>query len=85
MPLEPQGLATAFETAMAKAWQELKNQPLPGDPNERKPLFLGIAAGLLTYLQQHQSDMLSQMDVSIEGATSVTETVSNLQLNITGI
>ena len=86
MSLEPDGLANAFESALPQAWLDVKHVPLPpGDPNDRKPLFLAIARGLLKYIHDHQLDTISKMDLSIGTTTPVTNSVSNLQLNITGI
>jgi len=86
MSLEPDGLANAFESALPQAWLDVKKAPLPpGDPNDRKPLFLAIARGLLKYIHDHQLDTISKMDLSIGTTTPVTNSVSNLQLNITGI
>jgi hypothetical protein len=86
MALEPDGLANAFEAALPQAWQDVKHEPLPaGDPNDRKPLFLAIARGLLKYLHDNQLDMVSTMDLSIAEITPVTNKVSNLQLNVTGV
>ncbi len=86
MALEPDGLAAAFETALPQAWQDVKQEPLPpGDPNDRKPLFLAVARGLLKYLQDHEADAITRMDLTIGGATPQTNNVSNLQLNISGV
>lgn len=86
MALEPDGLAAAFETALPQAWQDVKQVPLPaGDPNDRKPLFLAVARGLLKYLHDNQTGIISTVDLSIGGVTPVTNTASNLQLNITGV
>ncbi len=86
MALEPDGLAAAFEAALPQAWQDVKNAPLPpGDPNDRKPLFLAMARGLLKYMHDHQADAITAMDLSIGGTTPQTNSVSNLQTNITGV
>ena len=86
MALEPAGLADAFEAAMPQAWQDVKKSTLPAtDPNDRKPLFLAIARGLLKYLQDHQLDAITSVDLSIGGITPVTNQVSNTHLNVTGV
>ena len=85
-PLDPDSLAAAIEEAMPQAWQDVKKTPFPvGDPNDRKPLFLAISRALLKYLHDNQSGLINTMDLSVGGVTPVTNTVSNLTLNITGV
>ena len=84
--LDPNSLAAAIEAAMPQAWQDVKKTPFPvGDPNDRKPLFLAISRALLKYLHDNQSSLINTMDLSVGGVTPVTNTVSNLTLNITGV
>ena len=84
--LDPNSLADAIEAAMPQAWQDVKKVPFPGgDPNDRMPLFLAISRALLKYLHDNQSDLINTMDLSVGGATPVTNTVTNVTLNITGV
>ena len=53
--------------------------------NDRKPLFLAIARGLLKYLQDHQLDAITSVDLSVGGITPVTNQVSNTHLNVTAV
>jgi hypothetical protein len=85
--LDPTSIAQAFQAAMPTAWVAVKGGTFPGDPNEpnQKVLFLAIAQGLLTYLDQRQADVITSMDLTTAGLTPVKNTVSNLVLNITGV
>ena len=87
MSLDPTSLAQAFQAAMPTAWVAVKGGPFPGDPNDpnQKVLFLAIAQGLLTYLDHRQSDLITSMDLTVAGLSPVKNTVSNLELNITGV
>lgn len=56
-------LAEAIDTAMKKEWEAVKNEPMPDtDPRDRRILFVAIAQGLLTYLNDHPADILNSLD-----------------------
>jgi len=84
--LDPNSLADAIESAMPQAWQDAKQTPFPGgDPKDRRPLFLAISRALLKYLQDNQSTLITSMTLSVGGAAGVSNNVSKLTLNITGV
>jgi hypothetical protein len=76
-------LAKAMDDAMADIYQKIKSTALPDQgKDDRRLLFCAIARGILIYLQQHQNDIISSIDVSVGGAPKITETVSALSLNV---
>jgi hypothetical protein len=84
--LDPNALADAIEAAMPQAWQDAKGTPFPGgDPKDRRPMFLAISRGLLKYLHDNQSTLITSMSLSAAGAAPIVNTASNTNLNITGV
>jgi hypothetical protein len=84
--LDPNSLADAIEAAMPQAWQDSKGTAFPGgDPKDRRPLFLAISRALLKYLHDNQGALITTMTLSAGGAAGVSNTVTNLTLNITGV
>lgn len=82
MPLKPDDLAAAIETAFEQAWPKIKGTPLPpADPKDRQVLFVAVARGLLTYLQSHPKDIINKMvmDDPIDG--TLTYTVQEVDVN----
>jgi hypothetical protein len=77
-------LAGALQQEMPGAWQEVKQVPFPGDPNDpnQKILFLAIARGLLKYLNG-RSDLISQMNIA--SASGYTVNISGIKFNISGV
>jgi hypothetical protein len=83
MALQPDELADAIEQAFKIVWGQLKPDdrfPSDGRP-ERRVLFLAVARGLLTYLEHHQTDMISSIDLDLGGPVSSTFPVTNVELN----
>jgi hypothetical protein len=72
MSLTPNGLADAIESAFEMVWGQLKpDDPFPADGKpDRRVLFRAIARGLLTYLEAHEGDFISTIDLDdIGGGT----------------
>ena len=63
-------LAKAMEVAMAQEWQVVKGSPMRTDPQDRLILFVGIARGLLGYLEAHQNDMIKSMTMDFGAGTA---------------
>jgi hypothetical protein len=75
-------LAKAMEVAMAQEWQAVKGSPMPGtDPQDRHILFVGIARGLLGYLEAHQNDMIKSMTMDF-GAGDRGATIKAVDLDV---
>lgn len=83
MPLNEATLANALETGFQSAWAQLKPSPIGAvGADERHVLFLGIARGLLDYLEANQNQMFSTITLA---PTSTTHryNVTALDLNKT--
>lgn len=79
MPLIADELADAMMNQLDEAWLLVKGQPIPNTPGEdAKVMFLAIARGLLSFMEQHQNDMVSS--VALGGGSAVT--VNSLNLDI---
>lgn len=79
MPLIADKLADAMFAQMDEAWLLVKGKPIPNPPGEdARIMFLAIARGLLSYMEQHQNDMVSS--VALGGGSAVT--VNSLNLDI---
>ena len=75
-------LARAMEVAMAQEWQDVKGSPMPDtDPQDRLILFVGIARGLLGYLEAHQNDMVRSMTMDF-GAGDFEATITAVDLDV---
>jgi hypothetical protein len=82
MPLKPDDLADAMETAFKQAWPEIKGTPLPpADPKDRRVLFVAVARGLLTYLQQNPTEILTTLVVDDPLGATLTYTVQEADVN----
>jgi hypothetical protein len=76
-------LAKAMDDAMVDTYQKLKGSPLPDKgKDDRRMLFVAIAQGLLTYLRNHESDMIASMSLSFGGGAAVDTTVNSVSMNI---
>jgi hypothetical protein len=79
MPLIADHLADAMLAQMDEAWLLVKGEPIPNPPGlDAKVMFLAIARGLLSYMEQHQNDMVSS--VALGGGSAVN--VNSLNLDI---
>lgn len=87
MALDANDLADAMQSALPQAWTDVKGEAFPGDPNDpdQRVMFLAIARGLLSHLLDRQASIVETLDVSVGGGATVTEQVSNMTLNITGV
>jgi hypothetical protein len=82
MALTPNGLADAIEVAFESVWGQLKPDdafPVDGKP-DRRVLFLAIARGLLTYLEDNENAILDSITLDL-GSTSQTFDVDGLDFN----
>ena len=85
MPLKPDDLAAAMLTALPQAWQEVKGTTFPGggDQDDQRVLFIAIARGLLTYLQNNPNETMNSITLTApSGGISGTYTVSSVSLKI---
>ena len=79
MALVANDLANAMVDQLDEAWQIVKGEPFPGGSrDDAKVMFLAIARGLLSYMEQHQNDMVSS--VALGGGSAVN--VNSLNLDI---
>ena len=87
MALEPEGLANAMQAAFPGAWKDTKGVAFEGDPldPDQKILYLAIARGLLKYLNDHENDTMTSIQLRVGGGSAVTNTVDGMNLNITGV
>jgi hypothetical protein len=85
MTLTPDGLQQAMDTALGQVWQLYKGVPLPSEGAEdRKVLFLGIALGVLQYLNAN-TDFIQTIvlqNVSIGTTFNIQATDLNVNLNL---
>jgi hypothetical protein len=66
MSLKPDDLAQAMVDALPAAWARVKGSPFPGgNSDDAQVMFLAVARGLLTFLRGHQTDMVSQVNLTI--------------------
>jgi hypothetical protein len=75
MSLKPGEMADAIETAFKALWPTFRpGEPFPSDSvTERRLLFLAITQGILTYLNAHENDMVTTVQLSGGGLVSSTE------------
>ena len=80
MALVANDLANAMVDQLDEAWQIVKGEPFPGGSrDDAKVMFLAIARGLLSYMEQHQNDTIKT--IALGGGSAVN--VTSLDLNIT--
>jgi hypothetical protein len=85
MALTPGGMADAIEAAFQALWPTFRpDEPFPSDSvTERRLLFLAITQGILTYLNAHEGEMFSTIDLSGGGLVSSTQyTVDTVDLDV---
>ena len=76
-------MAGAIEDAMADVYTKVKGTGLPDVGEEdRRILFTAIARGVLRYLEDHETKLLSGVTITHTSGTSVGHAVSNIDLNI---
>jgi len=87
MALEPDGLANAMQAAFPGAWLDTKGKAFEGDPADpdQKILYLAIARGLLRYLNDHENDTITSIQLRVGGGSTVNNNVDGMNLNITGV
>lgn len=68
MSLNPSDLIEAMQTAFRNAWQASKGSPLPeGGTEDRRLLFAAVAHGLLTFIDDRQDEVLTEITFQEEG------------------
>jgi hypothetical protein len=84
MALKPGELADEIEHAFESVWGQLKpDDPFPSDGRaDRRVLFLAVARGLLTYLENKQNETLSTLQLVLSHNIPDTYIVEALDLNI---
>jgi hypothetical protein len=81
MPLTPNELADAMVAALPRAWQDAKGEPFPGgDTADAKVMFLAVARGLLTYLENNQAEIFNSITFR-SGTTDQTLTVVSVDVD----
>jgi hypothetical protein len=76
-------MAKAMDDAMADVYQKVKGTALPDQgKDDRRILFCAIARGLLSYLQQHENDIMTSIRINT-GGPAIDENVTALTLNVT--
>jgi len=82
MALSDTGMAAAIEAAFVTEWLSVKGENLAAlGQQERQILFIGIARGILQYLEAHQNEVV--LSVTLRRAGTVqTHQVTALNLNI---
>ena len=79
MALIASDLADEMVAQLPAAWELVKGEDWPGgDTNDAKIMFLAVARGLLSYMEQHQNEAVSTVALGGGGAVNV----SSLNLNI---
>ena len=82
MALKPDDLADAMVAALPAAWQKVKGEPFPGGSTEdARVMFLAVARGLLTYLENHEGDMVNTICMGIPGITGDTLNITRVDVN----
>ncbi len=82
MPLNPTELSNSIETAFAEAWEAAKGEPLAsaGRP-DRELLFLGIARGLIRYLEAQEDTLFNSITLEVTPNNPITYPVKSTDLN----
>ncbi len=76
-------LAEAIETAMKAEWEAVKHAPMPdADPRDRRILFVAIAQGLLSYLDNHPADILKSLDYRDSGGAVRNLTIESVDVDV---
>ena len=83
-----ESMALAIEQEMEFVFQQINNKSIPPimvggkdvGKEGRRLLFVAIARGVMKYLKEHESKLVSNVTTDMGGG--VTQTVSNLTLNI---
>lgn len=76
------GMAEAIEQAFVEELFAVKGVGLPpGDPADRRILFVAIARGVLRYLEANQNDLINTLTYQ-DGPGTSTLTVTQLDLDI---
>jgi hypothetical protein len=82
MSLKPDDLAQAMVDALPAAWARVKGEPFPGgSTDDARVMFLAVARGLLTFLEGHQADMISRINLTIPGVTAGPYAVTLVDVN----
>jgi hypothetical protein len=83
MALTATGMAAAMETAFVAEWLNVKGDNLAAYGQlERQILFIGIARGILRYLEDNQNSAVVSVRVRQGVGPEQTFTVTALDLNI---
>jgi hypothetical protein len=82
MSLRPDDLAEAMVVALPDAWLRVKGVPFPGgSTDDARVMFLAVARGLLKYLEDHPTDMISQIDMAIPSISAGPYAVSRVDVD----
>jgi hypothetical protein len=82
--LDAASLTNAIDSAFATEWSKAKPAvPLPdAGAADRRLLFAAVARGLLQYLSDHESSVVSELTLKTEGSDPVRYTVTDADLAI---
>ena len=83
MPLTPDAMTDAIESAYKKEWQKKKPDPLPdAGKDDRRLIFAGVARGILEYLAANPTEILTTIKTKDEAGTEIKFQVSETDFNI---
>ena len=87
MALDADELADEIQAQIPQAYEDVKGEPYPGDPEDpdQRVLYLAIARGILRHLRDHENDFMSEIGLRTGGGSSVTHEVTDVDLEITGV
>jgi hypothetical protein len=81
--LTPGALTKAIEDAYKTEWGKAKPNPLPdAGADDRRLLFAGVARGILEYLKNNPTEILSSIQTQDEGGVQATFQVLETDFNV---
>jgi hypothetical protein len=83
VPLTPDALTDAIESAYEKEWKKKKSNPLPdAGKDDRRLLFAGVARGILEYLAANPTQILTSIKAADDAGVAYSLQVSETDWNI---
>ena len=67
MPLTAAELTSRIEREFNAAWLEVKGAPAPGGGPDLQILFTAVARGVLGYLKEQESAVITRLEVTDDG------------------
>jgi hypothetical protein len=76
-------MTDAIEAAYKTEWGKVKSNPLPdAGKDDRRLIFAGVARGILQYLHDHQSELLTTLKTQDDSGVQYNFQVSETDLGI---